>query len=104
MTPKTEIPCAQSEPLNVEDAVASALLWRAGELLRRRQSSFQTLFDDLLTHVESDGELARLLEELPQALGSGIILQPLFARLFPQQPQPIAVDLTGRGRPKLGLH
>ena len=102
MSRKTDIPCAQSEPLNTEDAVISALLWRAGELLRRRQSSFQTLFDNLLTHVENDGELARLLEELPQTLGSGIILQPLFARLFPQQPQPIAVDLTGRGRPKLG--
>jgi DNA-binding CsgD family transcriptional regulator/sugar lactone lactonase YvrE len=62
------------------------------------------LLDPLLTLLEQDGELARLLKELPQALGSGVLLQVLFARLFPGRPQPIASSLPypAQESPSLG--
>ncbi len=109
-----DIPCARSEPHDLEDEVISALLWQAGELLDCRErtpcrsqrtpcrSEFQTALDNLLTVVGQDGDLSRLLETLPLVLGSGVLLQPLFAHLFPQPPHPIAVSYSGNGSPRLG--
>ncbi len=108
MRRKVEIPCAQSEPVNLQDEVVSALLRRAGTLMDRQQSSFSpTLFqaavNNLLAVVEEDSDLAQLLGKLPQALGNGILLPTVFARLFSTQPQPIANPLPAWSEnPKLG--
>lgn len=119
MKQNADIPCAQSAPINLEDEVLSALLWRAGELLEWLQSKEQTTavtshqlpvpghwllaLDNVLSVVAQDGDLSRLLEQLPQALGNGVLLQFVFARLFPGEPQPLAVSLpVENGRPKLG--
>jgi hypothetical protein len=40
MKHQSEIPCAQSEPVDLQDEVISALLWRAGELLDSSSGAF----------------------------------------------------------------
>lgn len=70
------------------------------------RSGFQAALNNLLTVVAQDADLSRLLETLPQTLGTGVLLQLVFARLFPGQPQPFAVLLPNygkpNGRPRLG--
>jgi DNA-binding CsgD family transcriptional regulator len=112
MRPNPDIPCAQSKPADAQDEVISALLYRAGELLdgqlgalgsrpydrtqtvravsKHAPTPLQTALDNLLAIVQQDAELSRLLAILPQALGNGLILQSVFARLFDTQPQPLA--------------
>lgn len=95
MKRNNHVPCAQSEPADLQDEVISALLWRAGELLEGHQrgtafTPFQAALNHLLDVVHQNPELSRLLEILPQALGNGLIVQSVFARLFNTQPQPLA--------------
>lgn len=111
MEPNSEIPCARSEPINTEDAVVSALLWRAGETWGRQKGAqesksaptpFQSQLESLLHAVEQDDGLQRLLHDLPAILGSGLLLQPIFTRLFPVPPQPIATSVpSSPALPKL---
>src|SRR5690348_6208939 len=104
-TPDT-IPCAHSEPRDIEDAVISALLRQAGHLAVQQTdgqtaSPFAGLTEQLLRAVEQDTELARLMEELPKALGSGALLQSVFLRLFPPTDRPIAVSRSETTDPRL---
>src|SRR5690348_8727270 len=94
MIPKSEIPRAQSEPLDIEDAVLSAMLWQAAGLLdassdTQPASSFGHLLNALLSIREESSSLRALLQHIPQAFGSGLLLHTLFARLFPDVMRPI---------------
>src|SRR5439155_10901857 len=89
------IPNAKSEPIDLEDSVLSALLRLAGELALQHSgqasaSPVPKLIEQLLTSVDLDPEMARLMEELPVALGGGALLQSVFIRMFPAKARPIA--------------
>ncbi len=111
MNAPENIPCAHSEPRDIEDAVVSTLLRLAGNLAQWQESHqapspVPSLVEQLLEVVEQDAELVRLQAELPQALGSGALLQSVFLGLFPHAARPLAVSrsetidprLTGRER------
>lgn len=103
MSPKAELPPAQSQPVDPADTVISALLWNADALYRRLggerergddTSGFGSLLDSLLPFTRDEGPFSRFLEDLPQALGSGILLPSLFTRIFQTALQPIALPTT----------
>ncbi len=103
-----EIPCARSEPADIEDVAISRLLEYAGELARWQHrgesetcSELPSRIGSLLDLVSRDGELAEFLETLPQSLGSGLLLPTIFRSLFPAEPQPIAVPRMESGPPRL---
>jgi hypothetical protein len=90
MKHQNEVPRARSEPVDIQDEVISALLWRAGELLDGRLSD------------ERGGERTPCRSEF-LSLGNGLMLPTVFERLFQILPQPIAHNLPAWSeRPKLG--
>jgi DNA-binding CsgD family transcriptional regulator len=108
---KPHIPNAHSEPRDLHDEVVSDMLWSASGLLDWFRSGYapsaaegelQRALADLSRIISEDERLNRLVDELPKALGGGVLLQAAFNRLFQVPPQPVAVPLPPEnGWPKI---
>src|SRR5437868_4198828 len=92
-------PCAHSKPVSDADEALTRLLACAREVFERYEGKEQAGFTEILPEgvnwlglVTQDNTLTSLLDKLPQAFGSDLLLQCLCTRLFQVNPQPIAVS------------